>query len=233
MLGPGFDSPRLHLFIGHFALGFAAKRAAPRTSLGPLILAPALLDFLWPVFILAGVERVAITPNPNPFLNLTFTSYPWSHSLVMAAVWGALFGGGYYAVTRYRPGAMVLFLLVVSHWVLDVVSHRPDMPVSPWGGPVLGLGLWNSAPLTVVVEAAMLTAGVALYAGGTRARDRIGRFGTAGLVLFLVLGYVSTLLGGAPPGTAAIAIVGLIAGALTVLWAWWVDQHREIVAPAA
>ena len=105
------------MFIGHFAVAFAAKRVAPRTSLGVTFVAAQLVDMLWPICLLLGVEQVRIAPNANPFLTLQFTNYPWTHSLVMGLVWGALFGGLYFAVTKYKRGAIVVALLVPSHWV--------------------------------------------------------------------------------------------------------------------
>ena len=96
----------------------------------------------WPVFLLLGIEQVRINPpGGNPLLAANFTSYPWSHSLVMSLVWGALFSGTYYAVTRYGRGAWVMALGVVSHWVLDYVTHVPDLPIAPGVGTVVGLGL--------------------------------------------------------------------------------------------
>jgi len=215
------------MFIGHFALGFASKRVAPRCSLAVLLAAPLLADLLWPLFLLLGLERVEIHASSNPFLTLTFLSYPWSHSLVMGLAWAALFAGIYYASTRYERGAWVIAALVVSHWVLDVVTHRPDMPVSPWGSTLFGFGLWESVPATVVAESVMFFAGVWLYTTGTVARDRIGRYASWGLVAFTVLGYVMSLLPATPPSVTAIGWTALSLGILTTLWAWWADRHRS------
>jgi len=215
------------MFIGHFAVGFASKRLAPRSSLAVLLAAPLLADLLWPAFLLAGVERVEIHPATNPFLSLTFVSYPWSHSLVMGLLWAVLFAGIYFALTRYSTGAWVIALGVVSHWVLDVVTHRPDMPVSPWGSTMLGLGLWESVPGTVAVESVMFITGVWLYNTSTVARDRIGRYGWWGLVAFAAAGYLMNLFGSTPPTVTAIGWMGLALGILTAVWAWWADRHRE------
>jgi hypothetical protein len=113
------------MVIGHYAVGFAAKRWAPRTSLGTLIAAATLLDLIWPVLLLAGIEVVAITPNATKVNPLTFVSYPWSHSLAMSVVWGILFGTGYLMLRRYLAGAAIVALLVVSHWLLDFIVHVP------------------------------------------------------------------------------------------------------------
>ena len=215
------------MFIGHFAVGFASKRVAPKSSLAVLLAAPLLADLLWPAFLLVGIERVQVTPSNNPFLNLTFVSYPWSHSLVMGLVWATLFAGTYYARTRYTPGAAIIALGVVSHWVLDVITHRPDMPLSPWSSRVYGFGLWESVPSTVIVESAMFMAGIWVYTRCTAARDRIGRYARWGLVAFTAVGYVMSLVPAKPPSVTAIGWTALSLGILTVVWAWWADGHRN------
>ncbi len=170
------------MFIGHYALGFAAKRAAPRMSLGTLFVAPTLADLLWPVFLLLSWEHAHVVPGPNPFFTLWLDDYPISHSLLTLIIWGGLFGYLYQRRTGNKRAGIVIALLVVSHWVLDFVTHRPDIQLYP-GGAKLGLGLWNSPAATVIVESVMLIAGVAIYAGVTRARDGIGRWGLWGLVV--------------------------------------------------
>src|SRR5690242_10660436 len=157
------------MFIGHFGLAFAAKRAAPKTSLGTTFVAAQLTDLLWPLFLLFGWEQVQITPNANPFLILAFTNYPWSHSLAMQVVWGLALGGLYFLVTRYSRGALIVGLLVPSHWVLDLVVHRPDLPLYPGGAARLGFGFWNSPIATIIVEAIVFIAGIAVYARATTA----------------------------------------------------------------
>jgi hypothetical protein len=146
------------MFIGHYAVALAAKRAAPRTSLGTLFVAVQLADMLWPVFLILGWEQAHMVPGPNPFLRLWLDSIPISHSLLTLIAWGLLFAGAYHMRTGYARGAIVVALAVISHWVLDVATHRPDMPLYP-GGPKLGLGLWNSVAGTVVVEGLMFVAG--------------------------------------------------------------------------
>ncbi|MFN2570482.1 MAG: metal-dependent hydrolase [Gemmatimonadales bacterium] len=214
------------MFIGHYALGLAAKRAAPHTSLGTLFVAPTLAELLWPVFLLLGWEHAHVVPGPNPFLNLWLDDYPISHSLFTLMVWGALFGYLYRMRRGDQRAAIVIALLVVSHWVLDVITHRPDAPLYP-GGPEVGLGLWNSVTGTVIVESVMLLAGVAVYLRVTRARDGIGRWGIWGLVLLLAASYYGSLFSPTPTDTQALAIGGLIFEAVFVLVAWWVDRHRD------
>jgi membrane-bound metal-dependent hydrolase YbcI (DUF457 family) len=214
------------MFIGHYALGLAAKRIVPKTSLGWLIAAPTFADLIWPVFLLLGWERVTVVPGPNPLLLFRFDSYPISHSLLTLCGWGLLFGVLYRMRTGYARGAVVVALLVVSHWVLDFVTHRPDMPLFP-GGPLVGLGLWNWVAGTIVTEAVLFIAGIAIYLKTTRARDRIGRYGLAGFLLVLVLSYAGALLSPPPTNMRALAVGGIVFGWLFVAMAAWVDGHRE------
>ena len=215
------------MFIGHYALGFAAKRLVPRTSLGTLFAAPTFADLLWPVFLLLGWEQARVVPGPNPFLNLWLDSIPVSHSLVALIAWGLLFAYLYRKRTGYARGAVVVGLLVLSHWVLDFITHRPDMPLYP-GSATVGLGLWNSVAGTLIVEGAMFIAGLMIYATVTRARDRIGRYGFWALVLVLSGSYVSSLFAPPPQDMTALAIFAIIFGWLFVAFGWWVDKHRDL-----
>jgi hypothetical protein len=215
------------MFIGHFAVGFAAKRAAPRVSLAVLFGAAQLADLLWPFLVAAGIEQVRIDPGNTAFTPLDFVSYPYSHSLVTLTAWGLAFG--YVFMTMRRTGVNVMILLaalVVSHWVLDFVTHRPDMPLYP-GGPKVGLGLWNSTPATVAVEMGMYAVSLLIYARATRARDRVGRWGFIGLAAFLVVIYAGNIVGPPPPSVTAIWAAGIIGGALLIALSWWVDAHRS------
>ena len=217
------------MFIGHYALALAAKRAAPRTSLGTLFAATSFADLLWPVLLLLGVEQAHVVPGPNPFLTLWLDAIPISHSLVTLVAWGLLLGLAVRARSGDRQALPVIALLVVSHWVLDFVTHRPDMPLYPGGKP-LGLGLWNSVGGTVVTEVVMYVVGVWLYTSVTQARDRIGRYGFWALIIVLLASYVSSLYAPTPTSRTALAIGGIVFGWLFVGWAGWADRHREGVA---
>jgi hypothetical protein len=214
------------MFIGHFALGFAAKKATPEVSLAWLFVAAQFADLLWPILLALGLERVAIEPGITRVTPLNFISYPYSHSLIMLIVWGVGLGLAYRLITNRGNAVLVLAALTVSHWLLDVVMHRPDLPLYP-GSERFGLGLWNSVGGTLAIELPMFAAGVWIYARSTRARDGIGRWGFLALVAFLTVVYLSNLFGPPPPSVTAIAIVGAIGGAVLVLWAWWVDEHRR------
>jgi hypothetical protein len=213
------------MFIGHFAVGFAAKRFAPRSSMAVLLSAPVFLDLLWPVFLLLGWERVRIDPGNTRFTALDLVYYPWSHSLLMSIVWATLFVLTYGLKTRYWAGTVAIWMGVVSHWVLDWITHRPDMPLYP-GGPRFGLGLWNSVAGTMVVEIAMFAIGLWLYVRSTQARDRIGKYAFLSYVALLLLLYIGDRFSGPPPSVGDIAWSGIIAALILIPWAWWFDRHR-------
>jgi len=219
------------VFIGHVAVGFAAKRAAPRASLGLLVGAPLLADLLWPIFLLLGWESLELDPNPpNPFLSLAFASYPISHSLLALTGWALLAAGIYWMATKYGPGALWIGIGVVSHWVLDFVTHRPDMPLWP-GGPKVGLGLWNSVPATIAVEGAMFAAALWIYVRTTRPRDAVGRWSLVAFVALVLVIYAANAMSPAPPSKGAVAWVTLALWLLP-LWAAWFDRHRDTIPPA-
>jgi hypothetical protein len=213
------------VFIGHFAVAFAAKRAAPGISLGTLFLAAQLADLVWPTLVLLGIETFSIRPGITAVTPLDFTRYPYSHSLVGMALWGAGLGLMYLAVKRNFAASLLLFLVVLSHWLLDFVSHRPDMPLTFTGAERFGLGLWHSRIATLVVEGLLFAACVWIYVQATRAADRIGSWALIGLVAFLAVIYLANIFGPPPPGVAAVAWTAQAIW-LLVAWGYWIDRHR-------
>jgi membrane-bound metal-dependent hydrolase YbcI (DUF457 family) len=159
---------------------------------------------------------------------LDFAYYPWSHSLLMSTVWAALIGGAYYAVRRDRRGAWVVAACVLSHWLLDLPMHRPDLPLWPGSGVRVGFGLWRSIRLTLAIEVVLFVAGLGIYLRTTRPRDRIGRWGLWAMILVLVFIYL-TGAGGAPPPSERALALGALGLWLIEPWSWWVDRHRELV----
>ena len=220
------------MFIGHYGAGFALKRATPGLSLGWLLAAVQLPDLLWPIFLLSGWEYVAIDPGNTRVTPLAFESYPYSHSLLLVAVWGAAFG----ALSLLRGGrvssAFVLAGACLSHWLLDWIVHGPDLPLVPWSSVKAGLGLWNSVPATLVVEVPLYLVGVWMYARTTRPRDRVGRHGFVALVVFLGVVYAANLLGPPPPDARSVAIVTLGLWVLPI-WAAWFDARRRVAVATA
>ena len=214
------------MFLGHYALGLAAKRASPRVSLGVLFLAVQFADILWPFLLALGLEEVRIHPGDTAFTPLEFVSYPYSHSLLLLVVWGIAIG--WIFARRNRSDVTIVAALVVSHWVLDFVTHRPDMPLYP-GGPKVGLGLWNSVAATVAIELAIFAAGLWLYLRTTRPRDGVGGWGFALLMATLLLIYIGDALSpAAPPSVSALTVVAAIGGVLFTAWAWWADRNRTV-----
>jgi membrane-bound metal-dependent hydrolase YbcI (DUF457 family) len=216
------------MFIGHFAVGFGAKRFAPRASLAVLIAAPLFSDILWPIFLLLGWEHVRIHPGDTAYTPLDLYDFPWSHSLLMTIVWGAAFAAIYFLSQRDRAGALAIWIGVVSHWVLDWITHRPDMPLYPGAAGRYGLALWNSIPATMIVELAMFAVGVGLYVSVTRARDWIGRWFFWAYVALLLLFYIGDRFSAPPDSPRDIAWTGVIATIVMLVWAWWFDKHRNI-----
>jgi hypothetical protein len=215
------------MFIGHFALGFAAKKVAPTVSLGTLFIAAQLADLVWPVLVLLGIEKVEVSPGITAFTPLDFIHYPYSHSLVGLLGWAIAFAAAYAVARRGQMhAALIIAALVLSHWLLDFLTHRSDMPLSLGESQRVGLGLWNSVPATVVVEGLLFAASVALYARTTQAIDAVGRWALWTLVIFLVVIYIANIFGPPPPSGVAVAWTAL-AMWLLVAWGYWIDAHRR------
>jgi hypothetical protein len=214
------------MFIGHYAVALGAKKAAPKVSLGTLFLAAQLADLLWPLFVLLGWEHVRISPGITVVTPLDFYDYPFTHSLLGALLWSATLGLAYFGVKRERRNAIIVGGVALSHWVLDFLTHRPDLPLG-FGGIYFGLGLWNSMVGTLLVEVGLFVVGIFLYIRTTRAKDRIGSIGFWALVGLLSIIYISNLFGPPPPDVSMIAVAGNALW-LFVLWAYWVDKHREV-----
>ena len=223
------------MLLGHYGAAFGARRLAPRTSLGTLAFAAQWADELWPVLLVAGVEHVRVVPGLMAANSLDFAWYPWSHSLLAIGGWALLLSVGYQLVRRDARSGVVIGALVLSHWLLDLPMHRPDLPLWPGSSPRVGLGAWNSIPLTILLDGGTFAAGLALYVTGTRPRDAIGRWALWAMVVVLVAIFAS---GFAPPPISderTIGLTGLVLW-LFVPWMWWIDRHRQarrerIVAP--
>jgi hypothetical protein len=213
------------MFLGHFGVAFAAKKALPNTSLGTLVFAAQFADLLWPILLLAGVEHVRIVPGLLPASPFDFRWYPISHSLVTELGWGGLVALICFAMHRNIRGALLLGCLVPTHWVLDLIAHRPDLPIYP-GSSKFGLGMWNSVPLTLAVEYVLFAVGIALYLSATCVKDTTGKWAFWSLVIFLGAIYPASLFGPPPPSVQALAWSALAIW-LTVPWAAWADRHRQ------
>jgi hypothetical protein len=216
------------MFVGHFAVGLAARPVAPNVSLATLILAALLADALWIVFFTAGLEQVVTEPGITATNSLNLVSVPFSHGLVMDAVWALVFGGIYFGARCDARGAWIIVAAVLSHWVLDVVSHRPDMPIVPGVDVRLGLGLWNSRAATLIVEGALWFTAIAVYVRATRPRGRAGVYGFWPMLAILTALWLVSLRGDPPPSLAVLAIFNLIFMAVVVAWSAWMERARTV-----
>lgn len=215
------------MFIGHFAVGFGAKTVVPKLSLGTLFIAAQFIDLLWPTFLLLGFEQVRIQPGATQVTPLQFIHYPYTHSLLFVFIWAALVATIYYLLKRQGFNAIMLAVLVISHWLLDLIVHRPDLPLMPGGSIMLGFNVWSSIPLTLLIEGGIFVAGVWLYSRATVAVDPKGQWGLVALVLFLLAIYLANLFGPPPPDVKTIAWAGQLQW-LFVVWGYWVDKHRIV-----
>lgn len=215
------------MFIGHFGVGLAAKPAARKVSLGTLFLASQFIDLLWPTLLLLGLEAVKVAPGATKLTPLEFIHYPISHSLLAVAGWSVLFAASHFTIHRRVPDAMVCGFLVASHWLLDLLSHQPDLPLIPGGSARVGLGLWNHPALAIGFEMLLFAGGLYLYLRTTTSSDKVGLFGLWSLVGFLALAYAGNIVGPPPPSVTAIAWTAQ-AQWLLVAWGYWVDRHRGL-----
>ena len=211
------------MFIGHFAIGLAAKKVEPAVSLGTLFLSAQFLDLLWPTLLLLDAEHVSIEPGISKVTPLAFTDYPISHSLLAVLGWSLLFGLVYYLITKNKRASLLVSCLVLSHWVLDAIVHVPDLPLYPGQSPKVGLGLWNNVLLTILIEGAIFVLGVALYINTKRKQGQKVNARFWSLIVFLIIIHIMNFIGPPPPSIAAIAWAGHLQW-LFIPWAWWADR---------
>ena len=211
------------MFIGHFAIGLAARKVAKLPSLAMLFIAVQFLDLIWPIFVLLGMEHLSIDPGNTAITPLNFEYYPYSHSLLMAIFWGLLLALVYWLFTKNKQGSWILAGLVLSHWVLDLITHRPDLPLTPFGEVKLGLGLWNYPLAAISVEFAIFLLGAYWY---FRAGNPPRKIAYWALIAFLLIIHVVNLTGPPPPSVAAVAWSANLLW-IIVLWAWWVEREKR------
>jgi membrane-bound metal-dependent hydrolase YbcI (DUF457 family) len=213
------------MFIGHFALGLAAKKFDNRPSLGTTLMAAQFIDLLWPFFLIFGIETVKIEPGNTAFTPLNFTHYPWSHSLTAVLCWAFLFGAIYFLIRKNKTGALLLSCLVISHWLLDLITHRPDLPLNFSENKFMGLGLWNNVTLTLIVETGLFLLGSLAYLISTKAINKKGVVLFWSFFVFLIAIYIMNIAGPPPPNEMAIGYAGLLQW-LFIGWGYWIDKNR-------
>lgn len=219
------------MFIGHYAVGLAAKKWAPKASLGTLVAAAIWLDLAWPLFLLLGLEHFRVSPGITAMVPFDFYDYPLSHSLIMALAWAGLWGLIYLMSDKNdAKGAWIVGGLVVSHWVLDYLVHRPDLPVLPAETGYMmhkyGLGLWNHPYVEIPLEIILLAAGFWIYLKSTKALDPVGKIALWAFGVVLAAIYVVDLSAPAPTNENLVSLMGF-SQLLFVAWAYWIDDHRK------
>jgi len=215
------------MLVGHVAAGMVGKRAAPRVSLGTLVLAAVLCDLLWGAFVLAGVEHIIIRPGRGAANYLDAVATSLSHGLATTVLWAALFAGVWFLRRRDTRVALILFALVLSHWVLDFISHGPDMALAPGVRTRVGLGLWNSIPATVAFEGGFWLIAVIVYTRATQPRTRLTAFAFWIFIGLLTLVWYNNIAGPPPASPRAAAMGSLILFSVIVAWAYWMNAARE------
>ena len=208
------------MFIGHYGLAFGSKKIDKLPSLAMLFIAAQFLDLLWPIFVLTGLETFKIDVGNTVLTPLNFTSYPYSHSLMMAIIWGILFALIYFGFTKNKKGSVLLGVLVLSHWVLDFIVHRADLPLSPFSDLKVGLGLWNMPIIEIILETGLFLFGVYLYVKAVNPKRKIAFWSL--VVVFLIIHFLN-VFGPPPPSINAVAWSANLMW-LFVLWAWWVEK---------
>jgi hypothetical protein len=214
------------MFLGHYGVAFALKRAEPKLSLGTLFISVQLLDLLWGIFILLGWEHARIVPGYTAITPLEFLDYPISHSLVGALIWSIVAAAAYYSwptrdTSRHWQASATVGLAVFSHYPLDVLVHLRDLPLTGNESTKLGFGLWNHPNATLALEFLVFGAGLALYMARRSHRHpvRTGRILIVALVLAAI--YLASVLGTPPPNMTMVAVgdIVLILG-MSALAAW-------------
>jgi hypothetical protein len=217
------------MFLSHYAAGLAAKKLAPKVSLGILLLAAVGLDLLWSLFLILGWESVRIIPGITRVMPLDFNNYSLSHSLVMALAWAILFGLVSLILTKNEKISLVLAGLVVSNWLLNVLFHHSDMSLLPAADPGVrcGLGLWNSIVGSILVEAVLFAAGIWVYLKSTKAINGMGQLGFWALCVILTAFFAGIFLL-VPKNVGWVVMAGQIQ-LLFVAWGFWLDDHRKSI----
>jgi hypothetical protein len=214
------------MFVGHYCVSYGAKAWKGAVPLWLLFLAVQFLDVLWGVFVLLGFEKVRIVPGITATNPLDLYYMPYTHSLVAALVWSLLAGLAYHFWNRGIGGGVVIGAAVFSHWLLDLVVHRPDLPLVGNQFKV-GLGLWNVPALALLLEVSLLLAGLAAY---LRSTQHAKSGGTVGFLVFSVVlvGVQLLVFFGSPPGSAnAAALTALVAYVVFAGAAGWLETRRR------
>jgi len=214
------------MFVGHYGVSFAAKSVDRSIPLWVLFIAVQLLDVLWAPLVLLGIEKVRIVPGITASNPLDLYYMPYTHGLLAAIAWSCL-GGLAYAFF-FRPASLrssvIVGLAVFSHWILDFIVHRPDLPLYDNSAKV-GLGLWNAPAIALSLEALLLFGGTWLYFRG-RLSESVSTF----VLGVLMVALQSYLFFGPPPASdRAAAWSALICYAALAGVIWWMQDRKAVM----
>jgi hypothetical protein len=218
------------MFLGHYGVALALKRAEPKLSLGTLFIAVQLLDLLWGVFLLLGWEHARIIPGYTPVTPFEFLDYPISHSLVGAIIWSVVAAAFYYSwptrdTTRHWQATALVGIAVLSHYPLDVLVHVPDLPLAGNDSPKLGLGLWNYPVAAMVAELLFLSIGLAIYATLRSHRHPVRPLRLIVLLLVLCGTYFASQYGPVPANMTTVALGDIVFVLGVAALAAWADRR--------
>lgn len=214
------------MFVGHYGVSFAAKAYRHQLPLWLLFIAVQLIDVFWSIFVLLGIEKVRIVPGYTASSPLDLYSMPYTHSLVGAALWSIAFGVASLLIYRWnRAAGVIAGLAVFSHWVLDLLVHRPDLALYDSHGK-MGLGLWNYKWPEFVLEVLIVFVGIYIYMRSTRATGGIGRYGFVVFAIVMLAIQASQLYTPPPPSGNIVAISALFTYALFAGTAAWLERKR-------
>lgn len=213
------------MFIGHYGVGLAAKGIDRKPSLGTLLMAAQFLDLIWPVFLISGLEKVKIEIGATKLTPLNFGYYPFTHSLGAVVFWGILFGLVYFLFKRNLKSSLLMFFLVVSHWIIDFIVQPHDIPLFPWIKNKLGLGIWNSPIVSISIEVLIFLVGAGIYIHRTHSKNEKGIIGVWSFLIFLLAMYIMNVFGSPPASTGSVVFAGL-AQWIFIIWGYWIDKNR-------
>jgi hypothetical protein len=222
------------MFIGHYGVSFAAKAIKPSIPLWVLFLAVQIVDVFWAIFVLLGIEKVRIVPGITATNPLDLYYMPYTHGLITSLLWAL----GAAVIYRFSPGigrwgtAALVGIAVFSHWVFDLLVHRPDLPLYDNSHKV-GLGLWNFPAIAFSLEVALLLGGMYLYMKITRSVRRGGFFGMIVFGLIMIAVQLTVFFGSPPTSPTQVAVSALVSYFLFASIAFWLEQKRDYVATEA
>ena len=213
------------MFIGHFAPALAAAAHPRAPKLGTLFVAAQLVDWGFSALLLTGAERMRVVPGITAMNPMDLYDMPYTHSLVGCAAWALGFAALVWVARRDSLAAGIAGAVVLSHWLLDLMVHRPDLTLTG-SPPKLGLGLWNHPLIEMPLELALTFGALAFYLSRTRGPALPGIVLGAVLLALQLVNWFGPVASEVTPGTSYLAF---FAFGLATLAAWWLGKTRMAV----